>query len=75
MSTKIQVKDGIYQISIPVKEAFEDDNLRRFLEFQRVEGIVSHSKATNEQIAALADEVDRNYWERNKGRFLRGLSD
>ncbi len=75
MSAKIQIRDGNYQISIPVKEAFEDDNFRRFLEFQRAEEIVSRSKATNEQIAALADEVDQNYWKRNKSRFLRGLSD
>ncbi len=75
MSAKIQVKDGCFQITIPVKEAYENEDLRRFLDFQRVREIVSRSQATDEQIAELADEVAASWWEKNKGWFLNESGD
>ena len=75
MSAKVEVRDGYYQVLIPVKEALEDGNFRRFLELQRAEEIISRSKATDEEIASLADEIDRKNWEKNKEWFLDGISD
>lgn len=75
MSAKVKVKNGNFQITIPVKEAYGNENFRRFLELQRAEEILSHSKASDEVIAALAKEIDKNNWEKNKEWFLRGLSD
>jgi len=74
MSAKVKVRDGNFQITIPVKEAYESENFRRFLEQQRVKEIVASSKASNEAIAAIAEEIDKSNWENNKEWFLRGLS-
>ncbi len=75
MSAKIQIKDGCFQITIPVKEAYENEDLRRFLDFQRAREVVSRSQATDEQIAQLADEVKRSWWEENKEWFLNETRD
>ena len=75
MSAIVKVKNGNFQITIPVKEAYGNENFRRFLELQRAEEILSSSKASDEAIAALAKEIDMNNWDKNKEWFLRGLSD
>ena len=75
MSAKVKVKNGNFQITIPMKEAYGNENFRRFLELQRAEEILSHSKASDESITALAEEIDRDNWEKNKEWFLHGLSD
>lgn len=63
MSAKVEVINGNFQITIPVKEAYENQNFRRFLELQRAE-----------EIKALVADIDRKNWEKNKEWFLRGLS-
>jgi IS5 family transposase len=73
MSAKIEVKDGNFQITISVKEAYKNEDLKRFLDFQRVREITSRSKITDEHIATLADEADQNWWENNKEWFLDGI--
>ena len=75
MSAKVQVKDGYFQITIPVKEAYENKNLKRFLDFQRAREISLRSQATDEQIAELAEEVKRSWWEENKEWFLNETGD
>lgn len=75
MSASVEVKNGNFQITIPVKEAYGNENFRRFLEMQRAEEILSHSKSSDEEITALAEKIDRSNWEKNKEWFLYGLSD
>ncbi len=75
MSAKIEVKDGNFQITIPVKEAYESPDLKRFLDLQRIRQIVSRSQATEQDIAELADEVKRSWWETNKEWFLHEAGD
>ena len=71
MSAEVHVKDGYFQITIPVKEAYENKPIRNFLEILRAQEILSRSKATEEQIAELADEVTASWWEENKEWFLK----
>jgi len=75
MSAKVKVKNGNFQVTIPMKEAYGNENFRRFLELQRAEEIISHSKASDEAIAFFAEEIDRDNWGKNKEWFLHGLSD
>jgi len=75
MSAKVKVENGNFQITIPIKEAYGNKNFRRFLELQRAEEILSHSKASDDAIAALTEEIDRDNWEKNKEWFLHGRSD
>lgn len=70
MSAKVQVKDGYFQITIPVKEAYENKSIRNLLEVLRAQENLSRSKATEEQIAELGDEVTASWWEANREWFL-----
>ncbi len=40
--------------------------VQTFLERVRVDAMLEHSEATDEQIRALADEVDSNWWAENR---------
>lgn len=72
MSAKVEVKNGNFQITIPVKEAYENRPVRNLLDTLRGQDILSRSKATEEQISTLADEVTGAWWEENRERFLSG---
>lgn len=72
MSAKVKVKNGNFQITIPVKEAYENRSVRNLLDALRGQDILSRSKATEEQIKTLADEVTGSWWEENRERFLNG---
>jgi len=72
MSAKVKVKNGNFQITIPVKEAYENRSVRNLLDTLRGQDILSRSKATEEQISTLADEVTGVWWEENRERFLNG---
>jgi len=72
MSAKVKVKNGNFQITIPVKEAYENRSVRNLLDTLRGQDILSRSKATEEQISTLADEVTGAWWEENRERFLNG---
>ena len=72
MSAKVKVKNGNFQITIPVKEAYENRSVRNLLDTLRGQDILSRSKATEDQINTLADEVTGAWWEKNRERFLSG---
>ncbi len=49
--------------------------IQEFLERVRVDAILEHSEATDEQIRVLADEVDANWWAENRSRLMGGAAD
>ncbi|WP_295437516.1 hypothetical protein [uncultured Thiodictyon sp.] len=44
--------------------------IQTFLERVRVDAILEHSEATDDQIRALADEVDSSWWAENRSRLM-----
>ena len=75
MKTKVNITKDYYQIRIPVSEVYSNKTIRRFLDFIRIRDIASQSKATEEQIAELADEITENFWKTNKDRLLNEARD
>ena len=75
MSASVEVKNGNFQITIPVKEAYENRSMRNFLDSLRGQDILSRSKATEDQIRAFSEEVTEAWWEENRERFLNGTGD
>ena len=69
MGTSIRLKNGIYHIEIPVKEAIGNHD------FKKMEETASKSKATDEQIKELSDTVTADYWSKNKDKLLNGTGD
>ena len=75
MSAKVSVENGLYQISIPVKEVYANQSIQEFLAVLRGQQIVAGSEASEEDIEALAEEVTSSWWEKNKKRIIDGLGD
>ncbi len=75
MKTKVNITKDYYQIRIPVSEVYSNKTIRRFLDFIRIRDIASQSKATEKQIAELADEITENFWKINKDRLLNEARD
>ena len=46
------------------------EEIQRFLNYLRYKEIVAKSKATQEDVDQLAHEVNKNWWEKNKSKFL-----
>jgi hypothetical protein len=45
--------------------------VQKIIDYFTVLEITSRSKGTEKQAARLADEVDKKWWQENKGRFLK----
>lgn len=75
MSAKVEIKNGNFQITIPVKEAYENRPVRNLVDILRGQDILSRSKATPEQIKELADEVTAAWWEKKQGQVSELMID
>jgi len=67
MAVKIESDSKEITIKIPIKSSLED--IQQILKYFTYIDLVSKSKADQEQIAKLANEVKKGWWERNKNRF------
>ena len=65
-----RVESG-FLISLP--NSFKMEQIQVLLDYFKAMEIVAQNKGTTEQAAALAEEVDANWWKQNKQRFLLGI--
>jgi hypothetical protein len=49
-------------------EQMDVEQISRFLDYMALESVRQRSELTEESAAALADEIDRAVWERNRHR-------
>lgn len=54
-------------IRLPID--LEVNDIQRMLDYLSYKQAISKSQATDEQIATLAKEVKKGWWEKNKDRF------
>ncbi len=57
------------------KNLISDDAVQNFIEWLRIEEIAQKSKMTEEQAWELSEEIKRDWWEKNKERFLERVRD
>ncbi len=60
-----------YQINIPISESYQDEYVRRFLDYLRIKEITSKSLATDEDINELSEELMEQWWEKSQHRFSK----
>ena len=60
-----------YQINIPISESYQDEYVRRFLDYLRIKEITSTSLATDEDINNLSEELMKQWWEKSQHRFSK----
>lgn len=57
------------QITITLSKSVDSFGLQRLIDYVRYLEATANSKAKQADVDALADEVNRDWWERNKHRF------
>lgn len=67
MAVKIESDSKEITIKLPINSSLED--IQQVLKYFTYIDLVSKSKADEAQIAKLANQVKRGWWERNKDRF------
>jgi len=60
-----------YQINIPILETYQDEYVRRFLDYLRIKEITSTSLATDEDINNLSEELMKKKKEKSQHRFSK----
>jgi hypothetical protein len=50
------------------RDSFDHEEVSRFLDYLEMESIRSRSELTETDAAALAAEIDRKVWDRNRAR-------
>jgi hypothetical protein len=70
MLTKVSVNKDFYEIKIPVEEANNIESIRRFIDYLRIREISSKSTATDEEIAKLSKDINKDFWQNNKDKLL-----
>ncbi|MCB0609118.1 MAG: hypothetical protein H6562_00185 [Lewinellaceae bacterium] len=59
------------EIIIRVPGNVDTEGLQRLINFLTYREVTAGSKASQEDVDKLAKEANRNWWEENKGRFLK----
>jgi hypothetical protein len=59
------------EILIRIPNSVDIEGAQRIIDYIRYQEITSKSKATQEDVDKLADEVNRAWWEKNKDTFLK----
>ncbi|TXB62975.1 hypothetical protein [Phaeodactylibacter luteus] len=65
----IERTDG--EIIIRIPDSVEFSEIQRLIDFITYKEITKESKATQEDVDRLASEINKNWWEANKDRFLK----
>ena len=60
------------KLAITISSDFENDGLQRLIDYVKYLEATTKSKAKQSDIDKLAEEVDRKWWAKNKGRFPKG---
>ena len=65
----IERTDG--EIIIRIPDSVEFSEIQRLIDFITYKEITKESKASQEDVDKLASEINKNWWEANKDRFLK----
>jgi len=56
-------------IRIPGK--IDPDGLQNFIDYLKVKTITAKSSASGKEIALISRDINKTWWEKNKGRFVK----
>ena len=70
MQVEVSKANSYYQIKIPILESYNDKYIRKFLDYLKIKEIASKSQATDEDIEKLSEEFTKEWWDKNKDKFL-----
>lgn len=59
------------EILIRIPNTVDVEGAQRIIDYIRYQEVTATSKATQVEVDMLADEINRDWWEKNKGTFLK----
>ena len=59
------------ELLIRIPSSVDVGILQQFLDYIRVKTVTSQSNASDDDILALSDEINKNWWAENKHLFLK----
>ena len=59
------------EVIIRLSASVNTDDLQDFLNYARYKELTSKSKASQKEVDKLADEVNKNWWTKNRKRFIK----
>ena len=59
------------ELLIRIPSSIDMGILQQFLDYVRVKTVSSQSVAMEEEILILSDEINKNWWTKNKQHFLK----
>lgn len=59
------------EVIIRLPASVNTDDLQDFIDYARYKELTSKSKATQKEIDELATEVNKNWWSKNRSRFIK----
>jgi predicted trehalose synthase len=68
---KIENKNG--EITITIDASIDKFDLQRLIDYAKYIEAASKSKAKQSDVDKLADEVNSEWWNKNKARFLQSV--
>lgn len=70
LGNKMTIERQNNEIIIRIPDSLGVDEIQRMINYIRYSEITAKSKAKQEEINKIADDVDRSWWEKNKERLL-----
>lgn len=59
------------EILIRIPNSVDIEGAQRIIDYVRYQEVTSKSKAAQEDVDTIADEINRDWWEKNKDTFLK----
>jgi hypothetical protein len=59
------------EVIIRLPASVNTDDLQDFIDYARYKELTSKSKATQEEIDELADQINKDWWIENRNRFIK----
>ncbi len=71
MQVEVSKTDDYFQVRIPIKESYNDKYIRKFLDYIKIKNNASKSRATDDDIDNLSEELMDQWWTNNRDRFKK----
>lgn len=72
MNYTVKRSDDKIIIEIPDKDKSIDiSSLQSFMDYVNIKTLLSKSKATDEDISNLSEDIKKEWWDANRSRFIK----
>jgi uncharacterized protein YqgQ len=72
-STTIKLHNDVLRIEIPSQQVYQDEYIKKFLDYLKAKAIINKSKATKDDIKTLSEEVKQNVWQSLKNSVMKDI--